>query len=303
MHAGQSSRKPSSVLCYAWGVSARVEFCPRLAFITGASGAIGRALTRKLSQAWPALRFSLVDREPAGLSALCAELGERAQAQVADLAAPAVCPELFAEATRAAGPVDLLVNCAGFMDVRAFAETPWELGEQLLNVDLISPLRLMQLAVAQLPVTGGAIVNISSMAGRVPLRGCAYYGAAKAGLLQASQIAGLELSERRVHVLSVLPGPVRSPLEAAARAQLPSTFLTRSLPTGDPLELARRIVWALQRGKRRLVYPSFYRLADDAPGVAERFTRAFSPPAKRQLASVLPPSAQAATAPSETTDS
>lgn len=261
---------------------ARVEFCPRLALITGASGAIGRALTQVLASWQPTLRLSLVDRDAAGLAALCGDLGERAQAQVADLADPSVCPSLFSTATAWAGPVDLLVNCAGFMDVRAFAETPWDLGERLLQVDLLSPLRLMQLAVAGMPERGGHIVNISSMAGRVPLRGCAYYGAAKAGLLFASQIAGLELAERRIHVLSVLPGPVRSPLEAAARAQLPKTLLTRRLPTGDPQVLARRILAALIRGGSRLVYPSFYRLADGVPGVAERFTRAFSPPARSQ---------------------
>lgn len=265
---------------------ARVEFCPRHALITGASGAIGGALTRTLAGRFPALRLSLVDREAAGLATLGQALGERAQTQVADLADPAVCPSLFSAATAWAGPVDLLVNCAGFMDVRAFAETPWELGERLLHVDLLSPLRLMQLAVAQLPEPGGHIVNISSMAGRVPLRGCAYYGAAKAGLLFASQIAGLELAERGVHVLSVLPGPVRSALEAGARAQLPSTFLTRHLPTGDPQVLAQRILTALTRGQRRLVYPSFYGLADVVPGVAERFTQAFSPAARRQLVAV-----------------
>lgn len=275
----------------------RIEFSPRHALITGASGAIGRALTEVLAARRPGLRFSLVDREPDGLSALAHEHGERVHTQVVDLADPAACPQLFQTAVAAVGPVDLLINCAGFMDVRAFAETPWELGERLLNVDLLSPLRLMQLAVAQMPAAGGFIVNISSMAGRVPLRGCAYYGAAKAGLLFASQIAGLELAERRVHVLSVLPGPVRSPLEAAARAQLPSTYLTRHLPTGDPHELAVRIVAALVRGQKRLAYPSFYRLADEVPGIAERFTRAFSPPARRQLAGPGNRDALPATAP------
>ena len=250
---------------------------PQHALVTSASGAIGGALTRQLAQQQPQLLFSLVDCDVAGMQPLGQALGERAHALRADLAKPAECPDLFAAATAKFGPVDLLINCAGIMDVRRFAETPWDLADRLLQIDLISPLRLMQLAVAGMPKHGGSIVNISSMAGRIGLRGCAYYGAAKAGLAMASRIVQLELAEAGIHVLTVLPGPVRSRLESGARAQYPDTRVTRSMPVGDPEELARRILRALHTRKTRVVYPDFYRLADRFPGIADRFSAANSP--------------------------
>jgi short-subunit dehydrogenase len=115
---------------------------------------------------------------------------------------------------------------------------------------------------------GGWIVNISSMAGRVPLPGCSYYGAAKSGLAMASQIAAVELAAAGIHVLTVLPGPVRSDLESRARAQVAPGFVSRHIPTGDPGVLADRIERALARGCKRLVYPGFYRLANQLVGTS-----------------------------------
>ena len=254
------------------------KFQPRHVLLTGAAGAIGGALTRILATRHPALRFSLVDRNAEGLLSLGRELPERSATIAWDLANVASIPALWDKASQQFGPIDLLVNCAGFMEVRSFAATPWELGERLLQVDLISPLRLMNLAVqAMRPASGqgekagggaGWIVNISSMAGRVPLLGCSYYGAAKSGLALASQIAGSELAAAGIHVLTVLPGPVASDLESRARAQVEPSFVSRHIPTGDAVILADRIERALARGRKRLVYPGFYRLADRLVGTS-----------------------------------
>ncbi|HEY6463507.1 MAG TPA: SDR family NAD(P)-dependent oxidoreductase, partial [Polyangiaceae bacterium] len=119
--------------------------------------------------------------------------------------------------------------------------------------------------------------NVSSMAGVTPLRGCAYYGAAKAGLAMASEIARLELAPRGVHVLTVYPGPVRSRLEQRARAQAPDTRLARWLPTGDADALAARVVDACERRRARVVYPGLYELANRFPAIARRVTSAASP--------------------------
>jgi short-subunit dehydrogenase len=123
----------------------------------------------------------------------------------------------------------------------------------------------------------GTIVNVSSMAGVTPLRGCAYYGAAKAGLAMASEIAALELAPRGVHVVTVYPGPVRSELERRARAQATQGVLTRLIPTGDAAPLAARVLDACERKRPRVFYPALYDVAGRVPGLAARFTRAMSP--------------------------
>lgn len=255
----------------------RRPFRPRHALITGAAGAIGSALVRSLSKSNSELRFSLVDLRAADLADLLQLHPDRCRAHAWDLSRPETLADLWQQVSGELGPVDLLVNCAGFMEIRSFAATSWQLGERLLNVDLLAPLRLMKLAVDDMPQDGGWIVNISSMAGRVPLRGCSYYGAAKSGLAMASEIAGLELAPRGVHVLTVLPGPVYSKLEARARAQVRPGVASRHIPTGDAATLAHRIESALARGHRRLVYPAIYGVADRFPGLSSRFTSAFSP--------------------------
>jgi short-subunit dehydrogenase len=256
-------------------------FQPRHVLLTGAAGAIGSALTGVLSARHPELRFSLVDRNGEGMATLADKLGGRANVLPWDLANPSTLPTLWEQATDRFGGIDLLINCAGFMEIRSFAATPWELGDRLLQVDLISPLRLMNLAVQGLRAGNqtprGWIVNISSMAGRVPLRGCSYYGAAKSGLALASQIAGMELRSAGIHVLTVLPGPVFSGLESRARGQVQQGLVSRYIPTGDPSVLADRIERALHSGRKRLVYPTVYAIADRMIGASSSFTATFSP--------------------------
>jgi short-subunit dehydrogenase len=123
----------------------------------------------------------------------------------------------------------------------------------------------------------GTIVNVTSMAGVTPLRGCSNYGAAKAGLAMASEIARMELAPHGVRVVTVYPGPVRSDPDRRARAQASPGLLTRLIPTGQPEPLARRVLDAIERDEARVFYPALYDVAGRVPGLAARFTRAWSP--------------------------
>lgn len=245
--------------------------------ITGAAGAIGSALARGFRGRHPRAGLTLADVDGPGAEALARAIGE-ADAAVWDLARPDTLPAALTAAEGRRGPVDVLVNCAGIMEMRSLAGTPWSLGARLLDVDLVSPLRLLSLvAPAMIARRAGAIVNVSSMAGVTPLRGCTFYGAAKAGLAMASEVARLELAPHGVQVLTVYPGPVRSGLEQRARAQVPPALLTRALPVGRPEALARRILLALERREARVVYPSLYDVANRIPRVAGWITVRFSP--------------------------
>jgi short-subunit dehydrogenase len=246
--------------------------------VTGAAGAIGAALSGAFARRDPTLRLSLVDRDRSGAEAAGRATGADWRAYEWDLVEPAALPDRVRALEADRGPVDVLVNCAGIMEIRSLAATDWALAERLLRIDLESPLRLMALLVPSMAARGrGTVVNVSSMAGMTPLRGCAYYGAAKAGLAMASEIARLELAPRGVHVLTVYPGPVRSKLEARARGQAQPTLLARWIPTGEAGPLAARVVEACERRKARVVYPGFYDLASRFPGLARRLTGMASP--------------------------
>lgn len=246
--------------------------------VTGTSGAIGAAIARELSARFPSAKLTLVDRERDASERLAAELGGGPRVEEQDLADVESLPALVRRSTDAQGPIAGLVNCAGFMEVRRIESFPWELAERLLRVDLLAPLRLQREVLPSMLERGhGFVVNVASMAGRLPIKGCSIYGAAKAGLAMASEVAHAELASRGVRIVTVYPGPVKSTLEKGARAQFGGGRVKDAIPTGDPRRLARRVLKAVERGSPRVVYPGLYELGFHAVGVASRATLALGP--------------------------
>jgi dehydrogenase/reductase SDR family member 7B len=255
--------------------------------ITGAAGAIGSALARAMRAAWPDAELALVDRdEPSGVAE---EVGGTAYA--CDLANLDGLPALVGRIEEN-GPIDGLVNCAGVMRVRDVAAWRWEDARELIAIDLLAPLRLQDLVVRGMVERGhGVIVNVASMAGRVPLKGCAYYGAAKAGLAMASEIARADLGRRGVRVVTVYPGPVKSALEAGARADYGGAGLFgRLAPTGDPSVLASKIIRAIANDEARVIYPGLYGVGWTAPNLSRWIALSFGPrPVTRDDQAVVVP--------------
>ena len=108
----------------------------------------------------------------------------------------------------------------------------------------------MSLAVPGMRERGaGIVVNVASMAGLVPLRGASYYGAAKAGLAMASEIARIELARAACSVVTVYPGPVRWGSRAGPA---PRSGASRPRPVDADRRggaLADRVIEALDRGQ------------------------------------------------------
>jgi len=233
-------------------------------FVTGTSGAIGGAIACVLRKRFPDARMTLVDvaEQPSKALAHALRGGEGDVAlSLCDLAKSDDAQRVLDEARARFGPVDGLVNCAGFMEVRRFDRIASDRAADLLAVDLVTPLRLMHAAVPEMIARrSGFVVNVTSMAGKVTLPGCAFYGAAKAGLAMASEIARRELAPLGVRVLTVYPGAVASALESRARDQYGRTLWTRLAPTGSPEELAQRIDEALDADRARVIYPALYSL-------------------------------------------
>jgi short-subunit dehydrogenase len=256
---------------------------PAHVVVTGAAGAIGGALARELRATWPRVALALVDLDRAALDRLARELGGVASVHVVDLRELDALPGWLDELQRAR-PVDGLVNCAGVMRVQHLGSWRWEDASSLLAIDLLAPLRLQDLVVRGILARAGegwrgTIVNVASMAGRVPLRGCAYYGAAKAGLGMASEVARADLAEHGIRVVTVYPGPVRSALEQGAReAYGGGGLLGRFAPTGDPRALAHKIVNAIDRDEPRVIYPGLYGVGWTAPNLSRWLALSYGPP-------------------------
>ena len=246
--------------------------------ITGTSGAIGGAVARELRARRPQARLTLLDRDGPRSARLAQELGGEVCVVAHNLADIEALPAIVARAEGELGPLEGLVSCAGFMEVSRVESLPWTRAYELLAVDLVAPLRLMQHCAAGMLERGrGFVVNVTSMAGRVPLKGCAFYGAAKAGLSIASEITRVELASRGVAVVTVYPGPVASALERSARAQYGGGVLKKAVPTGRPDALATRILDAVERGRARVIYPALYGLGWHAQNAAAWLALAAGP--------------------------
>lgn len=263
--------------------------------ITGASSGIGEALAREYAAAGASL--TLVARRRAVLDKLAAELRVPCHVVGADLGAPDpddathadaaalggdAPPEVtvawLVEAEARLGPIDILINNAGIQNVAPFGAVPLDADEALLRLNLITPLRLLRAVLPAMRARGsGTVINIASAAAFSTVRGMVYYNASKSALAAASETLRAELRKTGVHVLTVYPGPVHTPLaEAALDVYERATLATRA-PTGTAPVLARKIRRAALARRARIIYPAVYRATWWFEGLSRWFTDRFAP--------------------------
>jgi short-subunit dehydrogenase len=225
--------------------------------ITGASSGIGEAIAREYGGAGASL--TLVARRKELLDKLAADIKGKTRVVAADLADPAQASSWLAAAEAELGPVDVLVNNAGVQIVAPTVEVSVEETRRLLELNLQSPLALIQAVLPNmLQRKSGVIVNIASLAALAPTPGMTAYNASKGGFAAASESLRGELRKSGVHVLTVYPGPVHTAMGEAGYAAYPPTLGTRLLPTGTSAELAKLVRSAAERRQARIIYPWIY---------------------------------------------
>ena len=174
--------------------------------VTGCSSGIGRATVQALAERGHAVLASA--RDPEGLAGL--PVAARIQLDVCD-------PASVAAAVAEAGHVDALVNNAAWSVSGPVERVPIDAAQRMFETNVFGPARLIQaLAPAMRERRSGAIVNVSSLAGRVvpPLGG--FYSASKFALEALSEALHFELSRFSVRVAIVEPGYVNTPFREKA---------------------------------------------------------------------------------------
>lgn len=248
--------------------------------ITGASSGIGAALARELATI-PGARLTLVARRRPLLEALAASLpGAAARVLQHDLADPARAAGWIAAAEAANGPIDVLVNNAGVQVVGPTASIDVEKAEEMLRVDLHSPLRLTRAVLpAMLARRSGVIVDVSSMAALAPTPGMTWYNAAKAGLAAASEALRGELRGTGVHVVTVYPGVIaETDMAQAALQKYARSRMVSAQPVGTAAGLAVLVRAAIEKRQPRVIYPRVNTLARHFPAATRWLLDRFTPP-------------------------
>jgi short-subunit dehydrogenase len=230
------------------------------ALITGASAGIGREFARQL--AGRASSLVLVARRQERLEELRDELTKRdpnliVHVRATDLSDERAVIELFDWVEREKIPIDLLINNAGLGDVGPFATgEPPRIKEMLaVNVTALT-LLTRSLLPGMIAQRRGAILNVSSTAGFLPIAGFAVYAATKAYVTSFSEAIRAELQGTGVTVTSLCPGPV--PTEFTQIAARPGAKPDRSpeFVRVSAEEVARAGLAAIESNKP-LVIPGF----------------------------------------------
>jgi len=199
----------------------------RVVAITGGARGIGLATARAFAATGATVAIGDVDADLA--ATVAADLGGHGHPlDVRDRAS-------FAAFLDAVGPVDVLVNNAGVAPAGRFLDTDPALIDLVVEVNLRGVLTGMRLALPAMVARGsGLVVNIASLAGRVPLPGAATYGASKHAVVGLTGAVRAELRGTGVRVSAVLPTFTRTELVSGLRLGM--------LPSVDPGAVADAVV-------------------------------------------------------------
>ncbi len=224
--------------------------------VLGATSGIARALCRLLAARGD--RLILAARDVEALATLAADLSTRSGTTTESLAFDALDPDthpaFLARCLEAAGDaLDGVVLCFGTLPDQELAYREPDAARAALEVNLVAPVVLLDLAAAHLEEQGhGWIAAVSSVAGDRGRQSNFIYGSAKAGL--SAYLSGLRnrLAPKGVHVLTVKPGFVDT-------AMTQGVVDPRSPLLASPEKVARDIERAIRRHRNVLYTPWFWR--------------------------------------------
>ncbi len=232
----------------------------RVAIVTGASAGIGRALALALGRA--GCDLALVARRAPELEALGRELasmGRRGWPLPMDMRDEAAVERLGPAVEQEMGRLDILVNGAGIGLHAPVAEAAPADVRHLFELNVLAPVTAIRSVIPPMRRQGGGmIVNLGSVAGLIAVPRIALYCASKFALRALSDAVRIELAPDRIHMLAVYPGTIATDFSAhvLGRRTRPAHRIGRP---GSAEGLAARVVRAMVRDERAVIYPAWYR--------------------------------------------
>ena len=188
-----------------------MEFVDRVVMITGAAGRLGRPCA--VAFAREGARLLLTDIAEAKLEETAAAVrgsGARVTAVPGDVTREEDIDRVAASSAGTLGPVDVLVNFAGYVPTTSVVDMPVEEWDRVFDVNVKGTMLCCRAVARQMIGRGaaGSIVNISSGAGTSARAGAAHYCGSKAAVNMLTEVLAIELGPHGIRVNAVAPGLV-----------------------------------------------------------------------------------------------
>jgi 2-hydroxycyclohexanecarboxyl-CoA dehydrogenase len=215
------------------------RFDNKTVVVTGGGGGIGGATCRRFAGEGARVAVFDLNLEAArNIATAIGEAGGAAEAFHCDITLRESVDSAVAAAEAAFGPIDVLVNNAGWDIFRPFAKTEPAQWDRLIAVNLVGALHMHHAVLPGMAARkSGRIINIASDAARVGSSGEAVYAACKGGLVAFSKTIAREHARHGITVNVVCPGPTDTVLfadykEGAGNPEKLVEAFTRSIPLG-----------------------------------------------------------------------
>jgi 3-oxoacyl-[acyl-carrier protein] reductase len=199
----------------------------RVAFVTGASGGIGKACALALADA--GARVALAARRRDKLEEVAAEIRSRSkEAYVVelDLASDDSIKLAFAATAKEFGRIDILVNNAGITKDGLALRMKKDDWNAVIETNLTGAFRaIQQVLQGMMRERWGRIVNITSVVGQAGNAGQANYAASKAGLIGLTKSMAQEMASRQITVNAVAPGFIETDMTSSLSPELKQKVL------------------------------------------------------------------------------
>src|SRR5580693_1478158 len=234
-----------------------MELTGKIVVVTGASMGIGEAITKCFADQGATL--VMLSRDAGRVEAARGRVGhtERTLAMACDVRHREDIDRAIGLTLHHFQRIDVWVNNAGHGLLDSVAEMNMAACREMFETNFFGAVAAMQ---AVIPVMrqqgGGAIINISSVAGHIPIPFHAAYSATKFAMNAIGKAAGVELKNDGIHVLTVCPGYVRTDFgRNATRGKDPKTVRPGSVRGITADRVARATLQGYLKGKREIIVP------------------------------------------------